>query len=94
MLSFDKTGTLTCGTLSIGQTQCMADLTKTQALAIAAALETGSRHPIAAAFTVFADNALVAEEVHHEVGFGVRGELMALITSLAMRYLPVRVLIS
>ncbi|ACK46718.1 heavy metal translocating P-type ATPase [Shewanella baltica OS223] len=72
---FDKTGTLTCGTLSIGQTQCMADLTKTQALAIAAALETGSRHPIAAAFTVFADNALVAEEVHHKVGFGVRGRI-------------------
>ncbi|WP_413485011.1 heavy metal translocating P-type ATPase [Shewanella baltica] len=72
---FDKTGTLTCGTLSIGQTQCMADLTKTQALAIASALETGSRHPIAAAFAVFADNALVAEEVHHEVGFGVRGRI-------------------
>lgn len=72
---FDKTGTLTCGTLSIGQTQCMADLTKTQALAIAAALETGSRHPIAAAFAVFADNALVTEEVHHEVGFGVRGRI-------------------
>ncbi len=70
---FDKTGTLTCGTLSIGQTQCMADLTKTQALAIAAALETGSRHPIAAAFALFADNTLVAEQVHHEVGFGVRG---------------------
>ncbi|MCS6119071.1 cadmium-translocating P-type ATPase [Shewanella baltica] len=72
---FDKTGTLTCGTLSIGQTQCLADLTKTHALAIAAALETGSRHPIAAAFAVFADNALVAEEVHHEVGFGVRGRI-------------------
>lgn len=72
---FDKTGTLTCGTLSIGQTQCMANLTKTQALAIAAALETGSRHPIAAAFALFADNALVAEQVHHEVGFGVRGRI-------------------
>ncbi|MCU8058472.1 cadmium-translocating P-type ATPase [Shewanella sp. SM34] len=72
---FDKTGTLTCGTLSIGQTQCMADLTKTQALTIAAALETGSRHPIAAAFALFADNTLVAEQVHHEVGFGVRGRI-------------------
>ncbi|MDT3307517.1 heavy metal translocating P-type ATPase [Shewanella vaxholmensis] len=72
---FDKTGTLTCGTLSIGQTRCMADLTKTQALAIAAALETGSRHPIAAAFALFADNTLVAEQVHHEVGFGVRGRI-------------------
>ncbi|MGI2056635.1 heavy metal translocating P-type ATPase [Shewanella baltica] len=72
---FDKTGTLTCGTLSIGQTQCLADLTKTHALAIAAALETGSRHPIAAAFAVFSDNALVTEEVHHEVGFGVRGRI-------------------
>ena len=72
---FDKTGTLTCGTLSIGQTQCIADITQTQALAITAALEAGSRHPIAAAFAEFADNALVAEHVHHEVGFGVRGSI-------------------
>ena len=72
---FDKTGTLTCGTLSIGQTQCITDITQTQALAITAALEAGSRHPIAAAFAEFADNALVAEHVHHEVGFGVRGSI-------------------
>lgn len=72
---FDKTGTLTCGTLSIGQIDCTADVTQAEALAIAAALETGSRHPIAAAFALFADNTLVAEQVHHEVGFGVRGRI-------------------
>ncbi|MEI8603673.1 hypothetical protein P4S55_25115 [Shewanella sp. PP-Sp27a-2] len=42
---------------------------------VLSALETGSRHPIAAAFAVFADNTLVAEQVHHEVGFGVRGRI-------------------
>jgi Cu2+-exporting ATPase len=72
---FDKTGTLTCGTLSIGQIDCTADVTQAEALAIAAALETGSRHPIAAAFALFADNTLVTEQVHHEVGFGVRGSI-------------------
>lgn len=70
---FDKTGTLTCGTLSIGETQCFANITKMQGLAIAAALESGSRHPIAVAFAEYSDHTVIAEHVHHEVGFGVRG---------------------
>lgn len=72
---FDKTGTLTCGTLTLGQTDCLADITQAQALAIAATLESGSRHPIAAAFAPFSDDTLVAEHIHHEVGFGVRGQI-------------------
>lgn len=70
---FDKTGTLTCGTLSIAKVQCHGDVAKEQVLAIAAALESGSRHPIAAAFASFAQVDVVAEQVHHEVGFGVKG---------------------
>lgn len=70
---FDKTGTLTCGTLSIAKVECHNDFTKEQALAIAAALESGSRHPIAAAFASFSQTDVIAEQVHHEVGFGVKG---------------------
>ncbi|PIW60643.1 heavy metal translocating P-type ATPase metal-binding domain-containing protein [Shewanella sp. CG12_big_fil_rev_8_21_14_0_65_47_15] len=70
---FDKTGTLTCGTLSIGRIECYGDMPKDKALAIAAALESGSRHPIANAFALHADSRLVAEQVHHEVGFGIKG---------------------
>ena len=53
--------------------QCHGDVAKEQVLAIAAALESGSRHPIAAAFASFAQVDVVAEQVHHEVGFGVKG---------------------
>lgn len=70
---FDKTGTLTCGTLSIAKVQCHGDFSKEQVLAIAAALETGSRHPIAAAFAAYLTPDVVANQVHHEVGFGVKG---------------------
>ncbi|MFB2727152.1 heavy metal translocating P-type ATPase [Shewanella mangrovisoli] len=70
---FDKTGTLTCGTLSIAKVECHKDFTEEQALAIAAALESGSRHPIAAAFASFSQTNVIAEQVHHEVGFGVKG---------------------
>lgn len=78
---FDKTGTLTCGTLSIGQIECYGDMAKNKALALAAALESGSRHPIANAFAPYADNRFVAEQVHHEVGFGVK----AIINSIEYR---------
>lgn len=70
---FDKTGTLTCGTLSIAKVQCHGDFSKEQVLVIAAALETGSRHPIAAAFAAYLTPDVVANQVHHEVGFGVKG---------------------
>lgn len=70
---FDKTGTLTCGTLSIAKVQCHGDFSKEQVLAIVAALETGSRHPIAAAFAAYLTPDVVANQVHHEVGFGVKG---------------------
>ncbi len=70
---FDKTGTLTCGTLSLGHIACYGDMAQDKALAIAAALESGSRHPIANAFAPYVDSRLVAEQVHHEVGFGIKG---------------------
>jgi Cu2+-exporting ATPase len=47
---FDKTGTLTRGTLQIVRTKAHAELSAEQCIALAAALEAGSEHPIARAF--------------------------------------------
>ncbi|AAN55393.1 cadmium-translocating P-type ATPase [Shewanella oneidensis MR-1] len=70
---FDKTGTLTCGTLSVSEVKCHSHLAIEEVLAIAAALETGSLHPIATAFAAYLTPDVVANQVHHEVGFGVKG---------------------
>lgn len=48
---FDKTGTLTDGALRIVETRCLADMDESAALSLAAALEEGSSHPIARAFS-------------------------------------------
>ncbi|QYJ80456.1 heavy metal translocating P-type ATPase [Shewanella acanthi] len=69
---FDKTGTLTCGTLSVGDITLLSELPKEQVLAIAAALESSSRHPIAAAFAPYVDHQFKVEDIHHEVGFGIQ----------------------
>jgi P-type Cu2+ transporter len=46
---FDKTGTLTEGEFALCATHCMAGVPRERCLALAAALESGSEHPIAAA---------------------------------------------
>ena len=48
---FDKTGTVTTGHVTIDSIQLLAALDRPQVLAIAAALEAGSSHPIARAIT-------------------------------------------
>lgn len=48
---FDKTGTLTEGRPSLQRTVCLGSVDAATALRIAAALEAGSAHPIAQAFT-------------------------------------------
>jgi P-type Cu2+ transporter len=70
---FDKTGTLTCGTLSIGQVSCFSAQDPKSILAIAAALEAGSLHPIARAFADYRDMSLEAEQIHHHLGQGIEG---------------------
>jgi Cu2+-exporting ATPase len=47
---FDKTGTLTEGRLALSKTRPLGTLTSVECLALAAALEQGSEHPVAAAF--------------------------------------------
>ncbi|WP_458734966.1 heavy metal translocating P-type ATPase [Zobellella taiwanensis] len=70
---FDKTGTLTQGRVALTATESLGNLTPEQALAIAAALEAGSEHPIARAFVPFQDTAMVVTGRENRVGRGVSG---------------------
>ncbi len=69
---FDKTGTLTLPALRLLRTHPLADAGSVRCTHIAAALERGSRHPIAAAFGACA-SPLLAQDVRHQAGVGVSG---------------------
>jgi Cu2+-exporting ATPase len=70
---FDKTGTLTYGEPEITRVTCLdRTLNKKQVLAIAAALEEGSSHPIAKAFVNYSGEK-TAKEHRIETGAGVSG---------------------
>ncbi len=73
-LIFDKTGTLTEGRLHLEGVDLYAELTEPEVLALCAALEQESRHPIAQTFTPFRD-ALSASNIQNIVGQGVQGEI-------------------
>ncbi|AIR91435.1 heavy metal translocating P-type ATPase [Pseudomonas cremoricolorata] len=68
----DKTGTLTEGRLTLRSIHPLATLDSDQCLALAAALETRSEHPIARAF---GHAAQAAEAVQSTPGLGLQGEL-------------------
>ena len=76
---FDKTGTLTRGQLSLQGLDLLADCTRTQALALAAALEQGSEHPIASTLRAAAvqQDAVIpaAEAVRSVAGAGVEARI-------------------
>jgi P-type Cu2+ transporter len=73
---FDKTGTLSCGepaSLTVDVAPDAADgLTPARALAIAAALERGSHHPLARAFRRFDEGLAISGVVEH-AGQGIEG---------------------
>jgi Cu2+-exporting ATPase len=68
---FDKTGTLTCGHLSIGEIHTFGGYSSEQVLALAAAIEQGSLHPIAIAFSSYYDKQYTVENVEHHIGLGI-----------------------
>jgi P-type Cu2+ transporter len=70
---FDKTGTLTLGPNRVSRTEVCGDLATTRCLAIAAALERGSSHPVATAFRSFEDPALIATDLREVGGAGIEG---------------------
>ena len=75
----DKTGTLTQGRLSLAAVTLAHGVQRERVLAVAAALEGGSEHPIAQAIQQAAAQsgvkALPAERLHNVPGAGVEGEV-------------------
>jgi len=71
---FDKTGTLTRGRFGIAEVILMASQNREQVLAIAAALEAESSHPIAQAFATL-QNTAHAEGVKQITAEGIEGTL-------------------
>lgn len=71
--AFDKTGTLTTGEFAIGNVEVNGNYTKQQVLAIAAALESHSEHPLAKPFTQFRDFDLATNDIKVESGKGITG---------------------
>jgi len=69
-LIFDKTGTLTEGRLGIARVHTLADLSREEVLAICAALQAYSSHPVASAFAAIRPSAGL-EEVSYLVGAGL-----------------------
>ncbi len=71
---FDKTGTLTEGRLSLVAVHCLDELPETECLALAAALEAQSEHPVAVALQqATGESRLRAEDVRAIPGLGVEG---------------------
>ena len=76
--AFDKTGTLTTGEFTINKIELVnseSSFNQEKILAIAAALEAYSEHPIAKPFAEYRDYSLTAEEVKVHSGQGVTGTL-------------------
>ena len=79
--AFDKTGTLTTGEFTIGDIELLETATehsREQVLAIAAALEAHSEHPIAKPFAEYRDYHVTAEQVKVHSGKGVSGTINAI----------------
>jgi P-type Cu2+ transporter len=69
----DKTGTLTSGTTGIVEVRLQGLQNREEALAIAAALERASNHPMAAAFASFATPSVQASHGEEITGLGMEG---------------------
>jgi len=77
-VAFDKTGTLTSGDFSIVETQLFSDdpaNNKQYVLAVAAALESYSEHPLARPFSQFRDYSYKTEHVEIKSGSGISGNV-------------------
>ena len=70
---FDKTGTLTEGRLALTAVRPLADRPEAGCLAIAAALEQGSEHPLARALVAAAGSVPTAASVRATPGQGIEG---------------------
>jgi len=71
----DKTGTLTIGQPTVTRIQTSGELSNEQALAIAAALEAHSQHPIAAAFRPYRTPTVTCTDARDIPGVGIEGSI-------------------
>jgi Cu2+-exporting ATPase len=71
----DKTGTLTAGNARVIETRTDDSIASGPALAIAAALEATSRHPVADAFRSHARNDVVCLDAHEVAAAGIEGSV-------------------
>ncbi len=78
---FDKTGTLTDGKLSIVKAHGLGGVTAEEAVAKAAAVEAGSKHPVAMAIAA-SGTTYVASNIEEISGRGVAGDIDALRVSV------------
>ncbi|MCG9736670.1 cadmium-translocating P-type ATPase [Shewanella insulae] len=72
---FDKTGTLTCGSLTLSDIQRFTQDNSFDVLAVAAAMESHSIHPIAKAFAPHYKNGYRLEESQYVAGAGVQAKV-------------------
>jgi Cu2+-exporting ATPase len=81
----DKTGTLTVPQSSFVEAEVGPALTEERALAIAAALERSSAHPLAGVFAPHADPRIVATDVVEHAGRGIEGRIDGVLWRLGKR---------
>jgi Cu2+-exporting ATPase len=72
---FDKTGTLTRGEIQLAGCEVVGSRSREECLAIAAALERSSGHPIASAFRNMETAGLTATDIATVPGFGIEGTI-------------------
>lgn len=72
---FDKTGTLTEGAFVVDKVELFSEQSKQDVLAIIAALESQSEHPIAQAFYEYQNNEVTATDIKHHSFAGVSGSI-------------------
>ena len=70
---WDKTGTLTKGLIRVEEVRVLSDLTESECLSLALALERMSEHPIARAFLASGAGSTVAQRVEVVAGQGLEG---------------------
>ncbi|MBS9424001.1 zinc/cadmium/mercury/lead-transporting ATPase [Photorhabdus caribbeanensis] len=78
-IAFDKTGTLTAGKPQVTDVQPAENISESQLLTLASAVESGSHHPLAKAILQYAEsknaNTTEAEQRKALAGVGVEGQL-------------------
>ncbi|MCC8458135.1 zinc/cadmium/mercury/lead-transporting ATPase [Photorhabdus aegyptia] len=78
-IAFDKTGTLTAGKPQVTDVQPAENISESQLLTLASAVESGSHHPLAKAILQYAESKQVniteAEQRKALAGIGVEGQL-------------------